>query len=186
MSMSFHKRLGLPFPGSAFLSKKCVLKKMPCPRYVGYVATFDTTLSGSRNGAIAFMVYHELLRVGEEQMKRRTAECLAVADYVVDRLNELRDTEARWEKELTFAAWRPPGVMCVNLPPPPKHLMRKYHMPLFSVAGKVQHTHILTMEHVGRREIDALIDEWDAHLLSQQRSGRPSLSRQSSSIAPPY
>jgi len=111
-------------------------------------------------------------------MKTRTAECLAVADYVVERLNKLRETEERWSKELKFAPWHPPGVMCVNLPPPPKHLMQKYHLPLFSVVGKVQSTHILTMEHVGRREIDAFIDEWDDCLLSQQK--RPSLSRRSS------
>merc|ERR1719473_440981 len=168
MSMSFHKRLGLPFPGSAFLTKKSVLDLIPCPMYVECAATFDTTIPGSRNGAIPFMVYHELIRVGESQMRARTSACLEVADYLVQRLTALRN-EPRWATALKFAPWHPPGVMCVNVSPPPKHLMAKYHLPLFSVVGKAQSTHILCMEHVQREQIDALLQEWDACLLSEEQ-----------------
>jgi len=63
----------------------------------------------------------------------------------------------------------PPGVMCVNVSPPPKHLMAKYHLPLFSVVGKAQSTHILCMEHVQREQIDALLQEWDECLLSEEQ-----------------
>merc|ERR1711998_424449 len=145
-----------------------VLDLIPCPMYVECAATFDTTIPGSRNGAIPFMVYHELIRVGESQMRARTSACLEVADYLVQRLTALRH-EPRWAKALKFAPWHPPGVMCVNVSPPPKHLMTKYHLPLFSVVGKAQSTHILCMEHVQREQIDALLQEWDACLLSEEQ-----------------
>jgi len=85
----------------------------------------------------------------------------------VEKLTNLRQTDEKWKAELKFEPWHPPGVMCVCVSPPPQRMCAKYHLPVFRVQGQVQMTHVLTMEHLGKAQIDAFIAEWDACLVEQ-------------------
>lgn len=135
LSVSFHKRLGIPLPGSLFLARKRVVDNLPRSPFVDYVSCHDNTIGGSRDGLSPFITLHQLKRLGRDGMRQRTDDCLAKATALVEALRAER-----------IDAWKNDHAPCVMLPAPSPELAAKYHLPIFR-RGDSAFTHVFTFEH---------------------------------------
>ena len=110
-------------------------------RSVEYVGCMDTTIAGSRNAFSPLILWSAIQRRGEAGFRQRVADCLAVADYAIAKF-----------KEAGIRAWRHRNANTVVIPRPgPAALKRWQIAPSHDIA------HIITMPHVTRAMIDAVV-----------------------------
>ena len=92
-----------------------------------------------------------------------------------------------WTKAIRFDPCRNPGTMCVLVSPPPRALIKRFHLPFFA-AEKVpsdpdscnggtanllhDHVHIFTMEHLREPELLNYLKCWEELLLEGEEAGR--------------
>ncbi|MBV7339949.1 hypothetical protein KFU94_69425 [Chloroflexi bacterium TSY] len=148
LSVSFHKRLGIPIPGSLFIVRKKVLENLPPSLYAEHYLSHDTTISGSRDGFSPFVTLMKLKRIGYNGMVERTDAVLKKARWFVNLL-----------REQGVDAWRNRYSPCVVLPAPSAQLMKEYHLPLYS-SPKGRYTHIFTMEHITEIAMASFLEKY--------------------------
>jgi histidine decarboxylase len=155
ISVSFHKRLGMPFPGSIFLTRKQTkdrIKKLPI---IEHYDSPDTTLAGSRNGLGPFIAYCKLKQLEEYGMKNRTKFVLEKAKWFNTQITGLG-------VETIFNEFSP----CVYFHLPSIDLAKKYHLPIYNTE-KGLFTHIFTMEHVTKRKMEMFLIEYKEVMVGQ-------------------
>lgn len=139
VSISGHKMIGAPMPCGVALAKKANVDRIA--RSVEYVASLDTTLSGSRNGLAPLILWYAFKTVGAEGFRRRIDSCFEVADYAMERLAAVGRNPWRNKNSITVVFDRPPHA-----------IVRRWQL---AVEGGI--AHLIAMPHVTRERIDRFI-----------------------------
>ena len=147
IAISGHKFIGSPIPCGVVLARKANVDRIA--RHIEYVGTLDTTLSGSRNGITPLYLWYALQTVGLDGFRRRAEGCLEVADYAIERLEPLGVHPWRHRNSPIVVFDRPEDAS----------LASRWQL---AVNGPV--THLITMPHVTRERVDALVDDLAASL----------------------
>ncbi|MFJ8686503.1 histidine decarboxylase [Micromonospora wenchangensis] len=140
VTVSGHKFLGVPTPCGVVLIRDS-LRRDSTP--VTYTATLDTTVTGSRCGLAAALLWHAIATHGREGHRWRVSEARHLAAYTVDKL-----TTAGWP------AWRHPHAFTVVLPTPPAAVRAKW---LLATNDDV--SHLICMPGVTHGQIDAFVTD---------------------------
>jgi histidine decarboxylase len=146
IAISGHKMIGSPIPCGIVITKQEHVNRIA--RSVEYIGTLDTTLSGSRNGITPVILWHAIKSQGVSGFKKTIENCLGVAEYTENRLNDLG-----------LNAWRNPHSITVVFDRPPESILRNW-----SLAVHKNIAHIITMPHVTREHIDRFITELEREL----------------------
>jgi histidine decarboxylase len=110
---------------------------------VEYIGTLDTTLSGSRNAITPLFLWYAFHSVGIEGFKKIVPACLEIADYAIAQLNKL-----------DCHAWRHPYANTVVFDRPPASVTQRWQL---ACQGNI--SHLITMPHVTKAQIDRLVDD---------------------------
>ena len=141
VAISGHKMIGSPIPCGVALTRRKHVARIA--RSIEYVGVLDTTLTGSRNALTPLMLWYAFESCGLEGFRNMVGECLEVADYAVHRFNDNG-----------IPAWRNKNSVTVVLPKPAAEVVRKWQLaPYGDIA------HVITMPHVTRETIDAVVDD---------------------------
>ncbi|PMR58823.1 histidine decarboxylase [Verrucosispora sp. ts21] len=137
IAISGHKFLGTPTPCGVVLIRDSARK--PSIR-IAYTGTADTTVTGSRCGLAAALLWHAIATHGREGHRWRAAEARRLAGYAVDQIRA-----AGWP------AWRHQHAFTVVLPTPPEPVRIKWLL-----ATHDSTSHIVCMPGITKGQIDAL------------------------------
>jgi len=149
IAISGHKMIGSPMPCGVALARKANVDRIA--RSVEYIGTLDTTLAGSRNAITPLFLWYAIKTQGGDGFRRIVAQCMATADYAIDRF-----------RDIGVEAWRNPNSITVVFPRPADALIQKWQL-----ATHRDVAHIITMPHVERRHIDSVVHD----LIAQRRHG---------------
>ena len=141
VSVSGHKMIGAPLPCGVALTRKQYVSHVA--RSVEYVGVLDTTLTGSRSAFAPLMIWYAFQRLGLDGFREQVTKSLSLAQYAVERFNEVG-----------IPAWRNRNSVTVVFPRPSDEVVRKWQ-----IAPYQDIAHIITMPHVKRESIDALVDD---------------------------
>jgi histidine decarboxylase len=112
-------------------------------RSIEYVGTMDTTIAGSRSAITPLFLWYAFHTVGVAGFRDMVRECLAVAEYAVERLNAAGR-----------CAWRHRNSITAVFNRPSKRIVEKWQLaPYQDVA------HIIAMPHVTRELVDRLVED---------------------------
>lgn len=139
LSISGHKFIGSPFPCGVVLARRPNVDRIA--RSVEYTGALDTTLSGSRSGLAALILWTAIRRHGREGFRRIVEGCLETAAYAVRKL-----------REAGVEAWRHDHALTVVFPKPAPPVVRKWQL---ATAEGI--AHLIAMPHVTREQVDGLV-----------------------------
>jgi len=139
LTVSGHKLLGMPFPCGVFLCKKSVSKSFT--EYVDYIHTGDLTLSGSRNGLAAVLLWEKFFE--HRDITSMVSQNLKMAAYAVQQMQ-------KWHID----AWVNEHSPIVVFPKPSDRIIKKWQL-----AQKGALAHIVTLSHVGKKTVNAFVKE---------------------------
>ncbi|MEW2477324.1 histidine decarboxylase [Micromonospora gifhornensis] len=137
IAISGHKFLGTPTPCGVVLIRDSARK--PSIR-IAYTGTADTTVTGSRCGLAAALLWHAIATHGREGHRWRAAEARRLAGYAVDQI-----------RATGWPAWRHQHAFTVVLPTPPEPVRTKWLL-----ATHDRTSHIVCMPGITKGQIDAL------------------------------
>jgi histidine decarboxylase len=126
---------------------------------ISYTGTADVTISGSRSGHLALLLYSALYQLGSAGHRRRALACRELAAYACRRLTGIG-----------VAAKRLPHAFTVYFPPPPAGLAHRSWV----IPGNDQYAHLICMPQITRTQIDELVADWAELLPKRQRGLRRS------------
>ena len=141
ISISGHKMVGSPIPCGIVLAKKSNVERIA--RSVEYIGTYDTTISGSRNGITPLFLWYAIKTRGMEGFKQIIKHCLQMAQYAVDQFNIAG-----------LNAWRNKNSITVVFPRVNDDVLKKWQI---AVQGDI--AHLITMPHVEKRHINKIISD---------------------------
>ena len=141
LAVSGHKLIGSPIPCGMVLTRKEYVARIA--RSVEVVGVMDTTIPGSRNAWTPLVLWYALERYGESGFRELVSRMLETAQYAVDRFNDSG-----------LPAWRNRNSVTVLFPRPPQEVMRKWQL-----APHRDMAHLITMPHVTRELVDAMVDD---------------------------
>lgn len=142
--MSSHKWYGAPFASGIYMSKeKFRMSPATDPEYVN---SPDTTLSGSRNGLSALLLWYMITTVTSKTQAETAARCAALAVYACEQLEAVKAIHP------SFQLARGPQSLVVRFTRPQDKIFQQFHL---SSSGKL--AHIVMMPHVTRFAIDQLV-----------------------------
>ena len=141
IAVSGHKLIGTPCPCAIFMS----LKQNMRYRWeeIDYIGTFDSTLSGSRNGLAAILLWYAIATKGFNGFRKYALRMLKMADYATLRI-----------REVGFNAWKNDLGLSVVFDRPPEWIVKKW-----SLSTVDNYAHIFTMGHINRKVIDDLVKD---------------------------
>ncbi|MEH1031625.1 histidine decarboxylase [Micromonospora profundi] len=142
-AISGHKFLGVPTPCGVVLIRDHLRTHH---HHVPYTATADTTITGSRCGLAAALLWHAIATHGREGHRWRTTHARRLAAYTVEQL-----TAVGWP------AWRHPHAFTVVLPTPPEQVRKKW---LLATDGDT--SHLICMPGITHGQIDAFVADLTA------------------------
>jgi histidine decarboxylase len=147
IAVSAHKALGMPVPCGIALGREALVPDWETGQYTG---GRDRTLSCSRSGLAATLLWASLRDLGHEGLRRQAEESLRTAAYAQARLSTI--VEAR----------RHPHSIIIpfTLPRPTSQLLAlcaSAHLPVVRQADGTVLTHVVTVPHVTREAIDRLV-----------------------------
>ncbi|MFG1952420.1 histidine decarboxylase [Micromonospora sp. NPDC048830] len=160
IAVSGHKFLGVPTPCGVVLIRD---RARTSGNHVAYTDTLDTTITGSRCGLAAALLWHAIATHGREGHRWRASEARTLAAYAVYQL-----TAAGWP------AWRHPHAFTVVLPTPPEPVRKKW---LLATDGDT--SHIICMPGITRGQIDAFVADLVTAAVPPELIPRPRLSPES-------
>jgi len=146
ISVSGHKFIGSPMPCGVVLARRSHVDRVA--RSVEYVGCMDTTIAGSRNGFSPLILWSALQRRGEAGLRQRAADCFALADYAISQF-----------QAAGLNAWRHRNSVTVVFPRPGPEVLARWQ-----IAPSRDIAHIITLPHVTRAMIDAVVAEVAASL----------------------
>ncbi len=146
IAISGHKFLGAPIPCGIVIVKKNYRNRIA--HSIEYIGSFDTTITGSRNGHSPLFLGYRLAQLGIEGLKKRIDESLKVAHYCEDKLNKFG-----------YNPWRNKNAITVVFDRLPNHLCKKWQL-----ASEGKYSHIICMPGVTYKHIDTLINDLDSKI----------------------
>lgn len=150
IAVSGHKEIGAPWPAGVYMSRTKYLLNF---QEVGYIGAQDSTLSGSRNGFSALILWDYYARRSYEKLIQKALHLQTLAQYAFGRLKEL-ETELRENLHVG----RSPLALTVRFKRPNAEIIAKYSLSTEYLDG-VYYAHIFRMEHVTKELIDSLIQD---------------------------
>ncbi|ANE53203.1 histidine decarboxylase [Flavisolibacter tropicus] len=156
IAISGHKFIGSPIPCGVVLVKKSYKDRIG--RSIPYIGTLDTTISGSRNGITPLFLWYTIQKLGRQGLLERAENCLTVADYALQLL-----------EEAGINAWRNENALTVVFPQPNEHICKKWQL-----ASENEMSHLICMPGVTKSHIDAFVND----LVQQQDEKCPDLESQ--------
>lgn len=141
ISISGHKFIGSPIPTGVLLAKRSNRDRIA--KGISYIGSFDTTITGSRNGHSPLFLWYALKQLGVEGLQKRYEHSLNVAEYC----------EAELQK-IGVNAWRNPNAITVVLPKTPKSIKDKWQL---ATEGEV--AHVICMPNVTKQQIDEFVND---------------------------
>lgn len=147
--VSFHKRLGIPLPGSLFLMRKNTFDACKAAEYIEDYESYDTTIPGSRDGLSPFITLMKMKKYGHEGLVERTKQVLDKANWFHRKLQAkgIYTIKNEYSPCIYFEA------------PNTNELLKEYHLPLYVKKNGQRFTHIFTMEHVDYKSLQLFIDK---------------------------
>ena len=142
IAVSGHKFFGTPIPCGVVLMRDSIRTQ---GRYISYTAAPDTTVSGSRCGQAAALIWYAIAKYGAAGHRARADGARALAAYTADRL-----TEIGWP------AWRHPDAFTVVLRTPPEPITRKW---MLSTGEDGDWSHTVVMPGISRAQVDAFVSD---------------------------
>ena len=139
ISISGHKFFGTPIPCGVVLATRSHREHIG--RHVEYTATLDSTITGSRCGQAALLLWYVIQRYGVDGLCARVHRARDVASYAAARL-----TAAGWP------AWRHSHAFTVVLRTPSREVTD-----LWTLATSGDWSHIICMPGITHHQIDAFI-----------------------------
>ena len=138
IAVSGHKMIGTPCPCAIFMA----LKENMAYEWekIDYIGTFDSTLSGSRNGLAAILLWYAIAARGVNGFREQALRMLDAAEYATQRI-----------QATGFNAWKNDLGLSVVFDRPPEWLVHKW-----SLATVGDYAHLFAMGHVTRRLVDRL------------------------------
>ena len=153
VTFSGHKFFGTPIPCGVVLMRDSTRKQ---GQHIAYTATLDSTVSGSRCGQAAALLWYAIATYGARGHRYRAVQARELAAYTAARL-----TAIGWP------AWRHPHAFTVVLRTPPAEVTRKW---LLATDGDWSHT--LCMPGITHAQMDAFISDVAAAAVSGSRPAR--------------
>jgi histidine decarboxylase len=141
ISISGHKFLGSPIPCGVVLARKEIVEHIN--GRVEYIGSFDNTISGSRNGITALMMWKTIEERGEEGFRLWAEACMEAKAYALGEL--ARIGWPAWSNELSNT---------IVIRRPSEFIARKWHLAVLEDIA-----HIVTMPGVTRPQIDSFIGD---------------------------
>ncbi|TYP97571.1 L-histidine carboxy-lyase (histamine-forming) [Tenacibaculum adriaticum] len=141
ISISGHKFIGSPIPTGVLIAKRSNRDRIA--KGISYIGSFDTTITGSRNGHSPLFLWYALKRLGIEGLKQRYQQSLEVAEYCEAQL-----------KSIGIDAWRNPNAITVVLPKTPKRIKDKWQL---ATEGNI--SHVICMPNVSKTQIDEFVND---------------------------
>jgi histidine decarboxylase len=138
VAISGHKFFGTPIPCGVVLMRDSARRK---GRHIAYTDTLDTTVTGSRCGQAAALLWYAIATYREAGHRARVAAARDVAEYAASKL-----------AEIGWPAWRHPHAFTVVLRTPPVAVTRKW---LLATDGDWSHT--VCAPGISRGQIDAFV-----------------------------
>jgi histidine decarboxylase len=155
IAVSGHKFYGSPFPSGIVLVKASHRNRVA--RDVSYIASPDPTISGSRSGHAALVLWYAIRRHGLDGLRKHADAARAVAAYAKARLDELG-----------WIAFRHPHAFTVILKTPPEPIGRKW-----ALAGADGWSHIITMPGITQATVDAFVGDLATAVAAADDYGGP-------------
>lgn len=150
ISISGHKFIGSPLPCGIAMALESNVKRIA--RQVEYIGAMDTTIAGSRSAVAPAVLWYALKTRGEAGMRQLAYQCLEVAEYAENKM-----------KEAGITAWRNQQSLTVVFPRPSNRLIRKW-----SLAPQKKIAHVITVGHITRDIIDALVADLTEENLAKE------------------
>ena len=141
ITVSGHKFLGIPAPCGVVVTRDSYRRRIGGP--AGYVGSPDDTISGSRSGHTALMLWDVIRRLGVDGLRKRALESWQLAEYTATRINALR-----WRVR------RGPYSMTVALQTPPPSVLDRWKL-----ARMGGWCHIVCVPGVQQVQIDAFVED---------------------------
>lgn len=141
VAVSGHKFLGSPFPCGLVVVKASHRNRIA--RDVSYLASPDATITGSRSGHAALILWYAIHRYGITGLRERADGARAIAAYAKTRLDDIGWHAFRHEHALT-----------VVLKAPPERVRR-----MWTLATDGNWSHLIAMPGITTDTIDALITD---------------------------
>eukprot|EP01090_Pellita_catalonica_P019319 TRINITY_DN651_c0_g1_i4.p1 TRINITY_DN651_c0_g1~~TRINITY_DN651_c0_g1_i4.p1 ORF type:complete len:367 (-),score=61.89 TRINITY_DN651_c0_g1_i4:521-1621(-) len=135
ISISGHKFIGSPIPTGVLMAKRSNRDRIA--KGISYIGSFDTTITGSRNGHSPLFLWYALKQLGVEGLQQRYLHSLAVAEYC----------EAELQK-IGVNAWRNPNAITVVLPKTPQSIKDKWQL---ATEGNI--SHVICMPNVTKLKL---------------------------------
>lgn len=145
ITVSGHKFLGTPLVCGVVVARRGLDDLAP---RVPYIGSRDTTISGSRTGLAAAMLWYAIRSLGTAGFAGRAAQARSLAGYTVRRLHSIG-----------WPAWRNPYAMTVMLRRVPADVARRWLLPTDG-----EWAHVICMPGTTRNQIDDLVHALDRHL----------------------
>lgn len=138
VAVSGHKFFGMPFPASAFVTKKQHVQRMTHAEYIG----LDTTISGSRNG-LAPLFFWQAIRAATRTEFASVQRCLQLAQAVVIDCRKFGWPADCYHYSTTVVIRRPSHELC-----------RKWQL---AVSDGI--AHVIVMPHTSEAQLAAFVDD---------------------------
>ena len=141
ISISGHKFIGSPIPTGVLMAKRSNRDRIA--KGISYIGSFDTTITGSRNGHSPLFLWYAIKKLGIEGLQQRYQHSLAIAEYC----------EAELQK-IGVNAWRNPNAITVVLPKTPQSIKNKWQL---ATEGNI--SHVICMPNVTKTQIDEFVND---------------------------
>lgn len=139
VAISGHKFPGTPLPCGVVITRHAHPEHLA--RTISYTGSPDTTITGSRSGHAALMLWLGLHHFGRDGLRERTEHSRRLAAYACARL-----------QHIGWPAWRNPHAMTVMLRALPPQVAARW--PLATADGW---SHIICMPGITYAQIDAFV-----------------------------
>ena len=130
IAISGHKTLGTPMPCGVVLARRSNVQQIS--KHIAYLGGHDSTISGSRSGLAAAMLWYGIAALEREGLLQRWRACQTVAASLEQELNALG-----------LHAWRNPMSMTVVFDRPAQKIIEAWQL-----ASDDMHSHVVCEPHV--------------------------------------
>lgn len=141
IAVSGHKFFGSPITNGLVLVKKSYKDRIG--RSINYIGTLDTTITGSRSGFNALVMWYAINKWGKEGMLKRAEECLDNARFLRNALNSIG-----------IDAWSNPKAFTVVFPKAPESICKKWQL-----ASDGDISHVICMPGVTRAMLTEFVED---------------------------
>jgi histidine decarboxylase len=141
IAISGHKVIGSPIPCGIALTRKKYVQRIE--RSIEYIGTFDTTLSGSRNGFSVLLLWYAIKKFGQDGFKKMVKQIEEISEYTLKKLHE-----TGWD------AWKNKYSNIIVIKRPPDTIVKKW-----CLAVEKDISHIVVMSHVTKQMVDRFIND---------------------------